>query len=305
MNDTITALDPIQVGVVTDAQARTGCTVALLGVDGLPCGVEVRGSAPGTRETDLLEPGRTVGRAHAIVLAGGSAFGLAAADGVAQELESRGIGFDTRAGLVPIVPAAVIFDLASGDARVRPGPEDGRRAVRSASSGPVPGGRIGAGAGAMISKLRGFETAVAGGQGNALVQAGGYRVAALAVVNAVGVVCDPVTGVVVAGQGAGRPVDDEGLIAALQGPPWANTTLVLVATDAPLDTAGCRNLARAAHAGLARAVRPSQTALDGDTIFAVSTGTGPAASRLALEHAAAVATARAIVDAVATDPRRS
>lgn len=298
MNRTITALNPIQVGVVTDAQARTGCTVALLGADGLPCGVEVSGSAPGTRETDLLEPGRTVGRAHAIVLAGGSAFGLAAADGVAQELESRGIGFDTRAGLVPIVPAAVIFDLAVGDPRVRPGPEEGRRAVRAASPAPVPRGRVGAGSGATIGKLRGFEFAVPGGQGNALVEAGAARVGALAIVNAFGLVCDPATGTIIAGDGAGRQVDDEALIGALEGPPWTNTTLVLLATDAPLDTAGCRNLARAAHAGLARAIRPSHTALDGDTIFAVSTGAGAAASRLALEHAAAVATARAIVDAV-------
>lgn len=298
MNRTITAIEPIQVGLFTNTQARTGCTVVLLGQDGQPCGVEVRGSAPGTRETELLEPGRTVGRAHAILLSGGSAFGLAAADGVVLELEVRGIGMQTRAGLVPIVPAAVIFDLTTGDPRARPGSNEGRQAVRAASAAPVASGRVGAGSGATVSKLRGLEFAVPGGQGNALVQAGAARVAALAVVNAFGTVCDPVSGVVVAGEGAGGQVDDEALIDLLGGSPWSSTTLVVLATDAPLDTAGCRNLARAGHAGLARAVRPSHTALDGDTVFAASTSTAPPTPRPVLEHAAAVAAARAIVDAV-------
>jgi len=206
VNRTITAIEPIQVGLFTNTQARTGSTVVLLGPDGLPCGVEVRGSAPGTRETELLEPGRTAGRAHAILLSGGSAFGLAAADGVALELEVRGISQVTRAGRVPIVPAAVIFDLVSGGAGVRPVSNEGRQAVRAASAAPVASGRVGAGAGATVSKLRGIEFAVPGGQGNALVQAGAARVAALAVVNAFGGVCDPVSGVVLAGERAGGKV---------------------------------------------------------------------------------------------------
>ena len=273
----------IRVGHWTDAEARTGCTVILLPEAGAVAGVDVRGSAPGTRETDLLRPGMLVERAHAICLCGGSAFGLAAADGVMRYLRERGAGFPTGALPVPIVPAAVIFDLATG-AAAWPGPDEGYAACMEAggAAGPVPEGRVGAGTGATVGKLLGAERSCPGGVGTAAVRLpDGSVVGALAVVNALGDVYGHDGRVLAGARGpdgtfasAVRVLLEEGPPNRHAGPPraGANTTLAVVATDAALDRAQCRKLAELAQDGLALAIRPAHTMFDGDTVFAVSTG---------------------------------
>ncbi|MGH7910172.1 MAG: P1 family peptidase [Candidatus Dormibacteraceae bacterium] len=265
----IAELPGIQVGHWTDFEHRTGCTVLLCGEEGATCGVAVGGGAPGTRETDALDPGRSVERVHAVCLSGGSAFGLATADGVLQHLAGLGIGLQVRSARVPIVPAAVIFDLAAG-AEHAPGADAGRAACAAAAGGaPVLEGRVGAGAGATVGKLLGREHCRPGGVGVASLRLPGeVTVAALAVVNALGDVVDE-RGEVVAGCG--------GWEAVLEGrvpPPdlRANTTLAVVVTDAALDKTGCRRLAEIAQDGLALALRPAHTAGDGDCVFALSTG---------------------------------
>ena len=277
----------IRVGHWTDAEARTGCTVILLPDAGAVAGVDVRGSAPGTRETDLLRPGMLVERAHAICLCGGSAFGLAAADGVMRYLRERGVGFATGALPVPIVPSAVIFDLATG-AAAWPGPDEGYAACMEAarSAGAVVEGRVGAGSGATVGKLLGAEHSCPGGVGTAAVRLpGGTVVGALAVVNALGDVYGH-DGRLLAGArapdgtfaGAVRVLLEEGTPGRPAAPPvaGANTTLAVVATDAALDRTQCRKLAELAQDGLALAIRPAHTMFDGDTAFAVSTGQGNA-----------------------------
>lgn len=264
----IAELPGVQVGHWTDPEHATGCTVLLCGVGGAVCGVAVGGGAPGTRETDALEPGRSVQRVHAICLSGGSAFGLAAADGVMRHLAERGIGLEVGKVRVPIVPAAVVFDLAGTTAHA-PDAAAGRAAATAARPGPVSEGRVGAGAGATIGKLLGRERRVPGGVGvAALSLPGGVAMAALAVVNALGDVVDE-HGEIVAGCGAWEAVL-EGRIP----PPEmrANTTLAVVVTDARLDKTACRRLATQAHDGFAMALRPAHTAGDGDLVFALSTG---------------------------------
>jgi L-aminopeptidase/D-esterase-like protein len=234
--------------------------------------VDVRGPAPGTRETDLLEPGRLVEKVHAICLSGGSAFGLAAADGVMRYLRERGVGVQAGPARVPIVPAAVIFDLGRGSMEAFPGPEQGYAACLDAeSSGArvLPGGRVGAGTGATVGKLRGLDRSKPGGLGSAALRLpGGALVGALAVVNALGDVVDE-DGRRIAGVGGRRALLEEGILPAASG---TSTTLGVVATDAALDKGQCRMLASLAQDGIARAVLP-RTALDGDTVFFVSTGT--------------------------------
>lgn len=255
----------IAVGHATDQEAATGCTVVLC-TDGAVGGVDVRGGAPGTRETDLLRPESTVERVHAVLLAGGSAFGLAAAAGVMQHLEARGLGFPTRAGVVPIVPGAVIYDLGIGRADLRPDAAMGRTACEAASSAPPAEGSVGAGTGATIAKQDGAHRSVKGGVGTASARVGDHIVGALVVVNAVGEIYDP-GGEVLAGC---RPAHDAA--ASSDGPgAGENTTIGVVATDLPLDKAGVTRLAQAAHDGLALAVRPAHTSFDGDTFFALST----------------------------------
>jgi L-aminopeptidase/D-esterase-like protein len=276
---TITDVRGIRVGHWTNAEARTGCTVVLLPDDGAVAGVDVRGSAPGTRETDLLRPGMLVERAHAICLCGGSAFGLAAADGVMRFLRERGTGFPVAPVPVPIVPAAVVFDLGEGEPEA-PGPDAGYAACVAADRAvaAVEEGRVGAGAGATVGKLLGRDRCCPGGVGSAAVRLpGGAVVGALAVVNALGDVHGR-DGRIVAGARTpdGRFADAWRLLLE-QGRPeppaaGANTTIAVVATDARLDKAGCRRLASLGQDGLALAVRPAHTALDGDTVFAVSTG---------------------------------
>ncbi|MFN8632513.1 MAG: P1 family peptidase [Chloroflexota bacterium] len=285
----------IAVGHATDEVAATGCTVMLC-ERGAVGGVDVRGAAPGTRETDLLRPTATVERVNAILLTGGSAYGLDAAAGIMRYLEARGAGFAVRTGVVPIVPGAVIFDLGIGDSRVRPDAAMGLAACEAASASAPAEGSVGAGTGATVGKWAGPGRAVKGGIGSASVLVDGFTVGALVVVNAVGDVLDE-AGVALAG------LRQQGQLAAdADGPrPGENTTIGVVATDAPLDKAGATRLAQAAHDGLARAIRPVHTAFDGDTMFAISTATGGARTwpvPLALTEAAAEVTARAIRRAV-------
>ncbi len=301
----ITAIEGIRVGHHTLAARPTGCTV-ILTERGAVAAVDVRGAAPGTRETALLDPTRTVQEVHAVVLAGGSAFGLAAADGVMRYLEERDVGYATQAARVPIVPAAILYDLAvGGDPSIRPTADCGYRAALAASGSPVAEGSVGAGAGATVGKLGGPRRAMKGGIGTALVELpDGIRVAALMAVNAVGDVYEPTTGVLIAGvrSGDGRSLAGaRGLLRqpAPEAPAGENTTIGIVATDAALDRAQLGIVARMAHDGLARAVRPAHTPVDGDAIFALSTGAvATPTSLLRIGALAADVTAEAIVRAV-------
>jgi L-aminopeptidase/D-esterase-like protein len=286
----ITRVPGIRVGHWSDPVGMTGCTVVLCPPGTVGSG-EVRGGAPGTRETDVLAPGRLVREVHAVLLTGGSAFGLAAADGVMRWLEEGSVGFDTGVARVPIVPAAVLFDLAVGDAGARPGPDQGYAACQASSDGPVPEGRVGAGTGATVAKLRGPHRAVPGGLGSAVRTVEGATVAALAAVNAYGEIID----------GDGTP-----LAAALPGPeeesmpPWpagTSTVISVVATDALLSKEEARDLAGAAHDGIAEAVRPAHTMWDGDTVFALATG-GTEAPQPLLERLAEEVLAEAVRRAV-------
>lgn len=287
MNYTLTAIPGIEVGHWTDPVALTGCTVVVLPEPNVVT-AETRGGAPGSREMSLLAPGMVVEQCHAIVLSGGSAFGLAAADGVMQELEADGRGFDTRAGKVPIVPAAVLFDLAEGDGSVRPGPEEGATAYRERSSAPVPLGRVGAGTGATASKWRG--TRIPTGLGSAVVEMAGARVAALVALNAIGDVFTL----------EGEPLSGGPHVAGVPRfmPVWGeNTTLVIVATDAAFGRAELTRLAIRGQDALSVCLRPSHTRFDGDTCFAVSAGVATAPLDLVAE-AAFEAVGRAIESAV-------
>jgi L-aminopeptidase/D-esterase-like protein len=266
----------------------TGVTVVLL-PPGAVGSAEVRGGAPATRELALLDPARLVGQVDAVVLTGGSAFGLAAADGVMAHLEAQGRGVATGAGPVPIVPAASVFDLvASGGAR--PGPDDGAAAAAAAESGaPLASGRVGAGRGATVGKWRGGEHAAAGGVGSAASYDGDAVIGALAVVNSIGDVIDS-DGTVLTGSSAppGTPSFPE----PTPFRPLESTTLVVVATNARLTKADCHLLAVSAHHGLARALHPSHTRFDGDVVFAVATGAvGGHLDRLRVEATGVVAEA--------------
>lgn len=297
----ITDVPGIRIGHWSDRAARTGCTVVLLPPEGAVASCEVRGSAPGTRETDLLRPGKTVERVHAICLCGGSAFGLAAADGVMRYLRERKIGVEVAAARVPIVPAAVIFDLAAGSGGAYPGPDEGYAACVDAERGALsPEGQVGAATGATVGKLLGRKHAVPGGLGTASVRLpDGTVVGALAVVNAVGDVVDAQGRIVAGASGPAGPIDAwTALLGGKQpdaGP--LNTTLGVVATDARLDKTQCRQLAELGHDGLAMAIRPVHTRSDGDTVFALSTGDRQA-DPLRLGVAATEALRRAIERAV-------
>ena len=244
----------------------------LLPDDGAVTAVDVRGAAPGTRETDLLRPDNQVQVAHALVLTGGSAFGLAAADGVMRRLEERGVGVETAAGRVPIVPAAVLFDLGVGDPSSRPGAEAGYRAALAAEERrePVDEGLVGAGTGATVGKLFGPDQAQAGGLGVAARRlAGGSTVWALAAVNAVGDVVDERGGLLAGADTVRRVLDGE---RPAPPPVGTSTTLVVLGTDLSLTKTHAHRLATVAHDGLAHAIRPVHTSFDGDTVFAVATG---------------------------------
>jgi L-aminopeptidase/D-esterase-like protein len=304
----------IRVGQITLTARPTGCTVVLVDGDGAVGGVSQRGGAPGTRETDLLDPLNMVDRVNAIVLSGGSAFGLDAAQGVVKYLEERRIGWNVgAAGVVPIVPGAILFDLGfGGDARIRPTADCGYKAATEASDGAVAEGNVGAGAGATVGKLGGAGRAMKGGVGSASVALpNGLVVGAIAAVNAAGDVIDPSTGKVVAGI---RTEDGKGLAdaralirsGAIGGTPagpraGANTTIAVVATNARLSKADMSRVALMADDALARTINPSHTTGDGDTVFALATGryTG-AVSATIVGALAADVLAEAIVRAVST-----
>ncbi|MDM0011823.1 P1 family peptidase [Variovorax sp. J22P168] len=279
----ITDVAGIEVGHFSDPRRPTGCTV-ILAREGAVGGVDVRGAAPGTRETDLLAPGNLVQEVHAVMLAGGSAWGLAAADGAMRWLEEQGIGLDVRFGILPIVPAAVLFDLPVGDARIRPGADAGYAACAAASRAAPAEGNVGAGSGALVGKLFGLHRAMKGGIGTASVTVKGVTVGALIACNALGDVLDPHTARVIAGA---RTEDGSALLdtrrALLRGDlpqpllAGTNTTLGVIATDAVLTKVQANRLATVAHDGLARAINPVHTMSDGDTLFALATG------RVALE----------------------
>ena len=310
VNDTITAVPGIRVGHYTDLRAATGCTVVLC-PEGAVGGVDVRGSAPGTRETDLLRPVNLVSLVHGVLLSGGSAFGLDAAGGVVRYLEERGAGIAFGGASIPIVPAAILFDLGLVRGDVRPGSDEGYAACRAASSGPVAQGSVGAGAGATVGKLLGLGLAVKGGIGSYLVELGdGVVVGAVAAVNALGGVVDPNTGALIAGP---RTADGSMLdsMEAITSPEYrraastssGNTTIGVVATNARLSVEQSNKLAQVAHDGLAMAVRPAHTMADGDTMFALATGTDdrtPDVNRLCAATALCVSRAimRGVTEAV-------
>lgn len=304
MSTTLTAVPGIRVGHAHDAEALTGCTVVLL-PDGTTGGVDVRGGGPGTRETDLLDPSAMVQHIHAICLTGGSAFGLASATGVMEWLRERGIGFDARVARVPIVPAAVIFDLGLGRADRWPDAAMGYAACAAASASAVPEGCVGAGMGATLGKAGGPNGAMKSGLGSAaLTLPGGVTVAALAVTNAFGDVLDE-RGTIIAGARTpqGGFLDTTRFLRSEQARVQfggLNTTLAVVATDATLDKAGCRKLAQMAQDALARTIRPIHTPLDGDTVFAAATNQRQAPPMAILGSAAADVLATAIIRSVTT-----
>jgi L-aminopeptidase/D-esterase-like protein len=288
-NMTLTAVEGIKVGSVTLSERPTGCTVILF-KDGTTGGVDVRGGAPGTRETDLLNPVNNVQIINAIALAGGSAFGLDAASGVMKWLDERGIGYPVGAsGVVPIVPAAILFDLGfGGNPKIRPGADCGYRAAGLASDAPVQEGNVGAGAGATVGKSGGGRSGAGQASGGGPMKAGigsaairmsnGLVVAAIVAVNAVGDIIDPWTGQVVAGaRGAdGKLLDARRMVrggGGREGRSGENTTIGLVATNAKLTKVQAQKMAQMAHDGYARAISPVHTPGDGDTIFSAATGT--------------------------------
>jgi len=313
LNNTITDVSGIEVGQAQDDEALTGCTVILCR-KGAVAGVDVRGGAPGTRETDLLNPVNLVEKVHAVVLAGGSAYGLDSASGVMRYLEEQNIGFDTGVAKVPIVPAAILFDLNIGRSDVRPDAEMGYRAASSASAATPAEGNFGAGTGASVGKIMGAKTAMKAGIGTSSMEAHGLVVGAIVAVNAWGDVLDPKTGEIIAGARStdlgplkiGSPgyfADTLAMMKSLLGgtavgvATRANTVIGVVATNARLTKAEAAKVAQMAQDGLARTIRPAHTMLDGDTIFALGTGAKKADLSTVGAFAAEVM-ARAIVRAV-------
>jgi L-aminopeptidase/D-esterase-like protein len=299
----ITDVPGIEVGHAHDYNGGTGCTVVICR-EGAVGGVDVRGSAPGTRETDLLRPTNLVQKVHAVMLSGGSAFGLAAANGVMRYLEEQGVGFDTVIAKVPIVAGAVVFDLEYGDSRARPDENMGYQACKNAGSGPVPQGSVGAGTGATVGKILGMRGAMKGGIGTSSIRlSGGIVVGAIVVVNALGDVVEPDTGKILAGArdpDTGRFIDTRKFLLGngdLKEATAGNTTIGVIATNALLDKEQANKVASMAHDGLAIAIRPVHTMLDGDTLFALATGKVQADVNV-IGTAAVEAVARAAVNAV-------
>jgi len=306
----LTDIAGIRVGHASDFNALTGCT-AILCDGGAVAGVDIRGSATGTQEMDVIHPGHITDRVHAVVFAGGSAFGLEAASGVRRFLEKKGIGFDTGAAKVPIVPCAILYDLGIGKANVRPTREMGEAAAAAASSAAVQEGAVGAGTGATVGKLFGIRQAMKSGLGSATVSLegalAGIRVSALVVVNAVGDIRDPQTGALIAGarkspQSMELADTELQMKRGLQGGfRRENTTLAVVATNARLNKVQAGKLAQLASLGMARTIHPVNTMSDGDLVIALSLGT-EAANIDALGVAAAEALSQAIVRAVRLAP---
>lgn len=311
MNGTLTDVIGLEVGHYTDTVNGTGCT-AVLARNGAVGGVDVRGAAPGTRETDVLRAENNVEHIHGIVLSGGSAFGLSSATGVMRYLEEQRIGHRVGRHVVPIVPAAILFDLGTGESTVRPGEEQGMLAARAATTRAVEQGSVGAGTGATVGKALGRERAMKGGVGSASMDLGGGVVlSALVAVNSVGGIVEPDTGTLIAG-----PLDENGTpsdsiaiyantaygvqtLAEHQPQPLGNTTLAVVATTACLSKGQANRLAMVAHDGLALAIRPCHTLHDGDTVFGLATGAVEAPDEVPRLYALApTVVSRAIVNAV-------
>ena len=301
----ITDVAGIEVGHFTDTRRPTGCTV-VIARDGAVAGVDVRGAAPGTRETDLLAPTNLVDRVHGILLAGGSAWGLDAATGVVQWLEEQGVGLPVGTVRLPLVPGAVLFDLLVGDATIRPDAAAGYRACELASAKAPAEGNVGAGTGAAVGKIFGVERGMKGGIGTASVTVGGITVGALIACNALGDVIDPDTAQPIAGA---RTRNGKALLdsrrALLRGEPpkphlaGSNTTIGVIATDAVITKAQASRLAAMGHDGLARSINPVHTMSDGDTLFALGTGrAGKSIGMMVLGTMAAEAVALAVVRAV-------
>ena len=298
----------------TDPRRPTGCTV-VLALQGAVCGVDVRGAAPGTRETELLAPLNLVEKVHAVLLAGGSAWGLDAAGGVMRWLEARGIGHRVGDNLVPIVPAAILYDLWVGDGSIRPDAAAGAAACEAAMAAQVAAGsgvaafaegNVGAGAGATVGKLFGPQRAMKGGIGSASLRLGDLTVAAVVALNAVGDVIDPASGAVLAGARGDDGRSLPGITAAMLGgaslqrpTAGSSTTIAVVATDAVLTKAQAQKVAQMAHDGLARTIDPVHTMYDGDAVFALGTGaSGQAGDTTLIGVAAASVLARAVLRAV-------
>ncbi len=301
----LTDVRGLSVGHFTDARRPTGCTVVLT-PQGAVAGVDVRGASPGTRETELLSPLNSVEQVHAILLSGGSAFGLDAAGGVMRWLEEQGVGVQVGPTRIPIVPAAILFDLFTGDASIRPDAASGYAACIAAKNSAEAQGNVGAGAGAVVGKLFGIPRAMKGGIGSASVCVNGVTVAAMVAVNAVGDVVDPSSGTVVAGA---RSEDGLRMIgtteAILNGEvlqhlmPGSATSIGVVATDAVINKVQANKIAQMAHDGLARSINPVHTLTDGDTLFALGTGaSGLQVHTTVLGTLAAEVVARAVLNAV-------
>jgi L-aminopeptidase/D-esterase-like protein len=301
MHDDITDIPGIRVGHDTNLEAATGCTVILCDIPAVG-GVDVRGGAPATRETDLLHPLNQVEEVNAVVLTGGSAYGLDAASGVMRYLEEHNIGYDIGIARVPIVPAAAILDLAFGSASIRPDAAAGYRACEQATAEPVMQGNAGAGTGATVGKMAGPSFMMKGGLGSAsMLLSDGTLVGAIVVVNALGDIIDPQTQKVVAGA---RNPSGHGFLAAN---PFGSTTIAVVATTASLTKQQVNKIAQMAHDGIAQTIRPAHTMFDGDTIFGLAMGsklqtltnsTIAASQVSAIGAAAATTLALAIIKAV-------
>jgi len=273
-----TDIDDIRVGHAHNLKAGTGCTV-VISEKGAIAGIDVRGGAPGTRESDLLNPVNIVEKIHAIILAGGSAFGLDAASGVMQYLEERNIGFDVQVTKIPIVCGAVLFDLTIGDYKIRPDKEMGYQACRNAENGACEEGNVGAGAGATIGKILGMGRAMKSGLGCYAIQVGALKIGAIVAVNCLGDVINPETGEQLAGllnEDLRGLADTEAVMiqsyAEKKNLFAGNTTIGIVATNAILTKSQATKLASMAHNGYARSLRPAHSMFDGDTIFTMGTG---------------------------------
>jgi L-aminopeptidase/D-esterase-like protein len=302
----ITDVQGIRVGHFTDSRRPTGCTVLIFDKSAT-AGVDVRGSAPGTRETDLLSPTNTVRQVQAILLSGGSAFGLDAASGVVRYLEEQGLGIHVGSVTVPIVPAAVLYDLAIGDSKIRPTAESGYQACKAATTGKVAQGNVGAGAGATVGKMFGAKAAMKSGLGTASIRIAGTGivVSAIVAVNAVGDIVDPKTGKIIAGA---RKADGSGFLDSMlqlregrevELPIGGNSTIGVVATNVAFEKVQLTKIAQMAHDGFARTINPVHTLADGDTIFAVATGAIPVkANHGAIGALAAEVMAEAVLRAV-------
>jgi L-aminopeptidase/D-esterase-like protein len=305
----LTDVPGLKVGHWTNLEAATGCTVVLC-PEGAVAGVDVRGTAPGTRETDLLNPVYMIEKVHAILIGGGSAFGLAAADGVMRWLEERGYGFDVGVAKVPIVPAAILFDLGLGRADIRPDAAAGYAACEAATAGPIEQGNVGAGTGATSGKTLGFMRATKTGLGTASkVMTGDVVIAAMVAVNAFGDIYDPRQQKVIAGARGldGQFIDSVQFAASKVGQTIArlagtHTTLAVVATNVKLTKSEATKVAQMAHDGLARVIRPVHTHFDGDTIFALSHGDKTADLSLVGTLAADVLAEAVLAAALSAEP---